>query len=104
MADGRADNPGESWSRVILIAARARADDLQVRLDDDEGLIGYADFGWDDVVGEFDGKGKYGVGVDDRSGEAVRIVRRREAREDRIRGSARRGRPLGLRRAATGRR
>ena len=49
LADGRADNPGESWSRVVLIALGFAPDDLQVRLEDDEGLIGYADFGWDDV-------------------------------------------------------
>jgi hypothetical protein len=90
IADGRADNPGESWSRVILIRLGLAPTDLQVRLEDEDGLIGYADFGWgDDVVGELDGKGKYGIGVDTDPVEAVRIVRREKRREDRIRGVGR---------------
>ena len=62
IADGRADNPGESWSAGDPDPSSDVAPtDLQVRLEDEEGLIGYADFGWgDDVVGELDGKGKYG--------------------------------------------
>ena len=59
--------------------------DLQVRLEDEDGLIGYADFGWGEVVGELDGKGKYGIGVRTDPEEAVRIVRREKQREDRIR-------------------
>jgi hypothetical protein len=86
MADGRAANPGESWSRVILIRLGLTPLDLQVRLADEDGLIGYADFGWGDVVGELDGKGKYGIGVETDPQEAVRIVRREKRREDRIRG------------------
>ena len=48
-------------------------------------MIGYVDFGWGDVVGELDGKGKYGIGVATDPTEAVRIVRREKRREDRIR-------------------
>ena len=85
LADGRAANPGESWSRAILIRLGLAPIDLQVRLDDGDGLIGYADFGWAGVIGELDGKGKYGIGVDTDPTEAVRIMRREKRREDRIR-------------------
>jgi hypothetical protein len=85
IADGRAANPGESWSRAILIQLGLAPLQLQVRLEDGDGLIGYVDFGWGDVVGELDGKGKYEIGVATDPKEAVRIVRREKLREDRIR-------------------
>lgn len=86
LADGRAANPGESWSRIMLVRLGLPPDDLQVRLEDRAGLIGYADFGWGgDVVGELDGKAKYRIGVGADPAEAVRIVRREKLREDRIR-------------------
>jgi hypothetical protein len=85
LADGRADNPGESWSRVVLIGLGLPPDDLQVRLVDDQGLIGYVDFGWDDVIGEFDGKLKYGVDGETDPCKAGRIVFAEKRREDRIR-------------------
>jgi hypothetical protein len=85
IADGRAANPGESWSRVVLIRLGLEPLDLQVRLADDLGLIGYADFGWDGVIGEFDGKGKYGVGADVDPAQAGQIVYAEKLREDRIR-------------------
>ena len=62
-ADGRAANPGESWSRVVLASAGSRT-----RRPAGGGLrrrrasIGYVDFGWKGVVGEFDGRYKYGLG------------------------------------------
>ena len=85
LADGRADNPGESWSRVVLIGLGLPPDDLQVRLVDAQGLIGYVDFGWDDVIGEFDGKLKYGVDEETDPRNAGRIVFAEKLREDRIR-------------------
>jgi hypothetical protein len=85
LADGRADNPGESWSRVVLIGLGLAPVDLQVRLVDDLGLIGYVDFGWDDVIGEFDGRLKYGVDEETDPQQAGRIVFAEKIREDRIR-------------------
>ncbi|MCY7372632.1 MAG: type IV toxin-antitoxin system AbiEi family antitoxin domain-containing protein [Spirochaetaceae bacterium] len=85
LADGRAANPGESWSRVVLIQQGLPPTGLQVPVYDDDGLIGYADFGWDGVLGELDGKGKYGIGVDTDPEEAARIVWREKRREDRLR-------------------
>lgn len=82
---GRAANPGESRSRVILIQQGVPPTDLQVPVLDEDGLIGYADFGWVGVLGELDGKGKYGIGVDDDPEEAGRIVWREKKRADRFR-------------------
>ncbi len=85
LGDGRAANPGESWSRVVLIEQGVPPLDLQVRVDDEEGLVGYADFGWDGVLGEFDGKAKYAIGAEVDATETVRIVWREKRREDRLR-------------------
>jgi hypothetical protein len=84
-ADGRAANPGESWSRAVLIRDGVAPLDLQVPVFDDDGLVGYADFGWDGVLGEFDGRGKYGIGAQTDPEEAARIVWREKRREDRLR-------------------
>jgi hypothetical protein len=86
MADGRADNPGESFSRVVLVQLGLAPDDLQVPVYDEEGLVGFADFGWQGVLGEFDGKGKYGVGDPSADPDrAVRKVWQEKRREDRLR-------------------
>ena len=85
MADGRAANPGESWSRAVLIQHDVAPTSLQVPVHDADGLIGYADFGWDGVLGELDGRGKYAIGVDSDPQEAGRIVWREKRREDRLR-------------------
>lgn len=80
--DGRADNPGESLSRSVLIAGGVRPTDLQVPIADRDGLVGLADFGWLPlpVLGEFDGRGKYGDGPG-----AADVVWREKLREDRLR-------------------
>ena len=60
LADGRADNP-----RVVQPGgpgpARTGTGRTEVEVHDEEGLIGYADFGWHGVLGEFDSKGKHGL-------------------------------------------
>ncbi len=82
-ADGRAANPGESWSRARLLMAGLDPTDLQVEIRDGRGLVGYADFGWLPlrVLGEFDGKGKYGA----EAGAAADAVWQEKIREDRLR-------------------
>ncbi len=85
MADGRADNPGESWSRAVLIAVGLPPDDLQVAVSDSDGLIGYADFGWEGVLGEFDGKLKYAVPAGADPASAGAVVWKEKRREDRMR-------------------
>jgi hypothetical protein len=85
LADGRADNPGESWARAIFISEGVPPDEIQVSMYDADGLIGCVDFIWDGVVGEFDGKLKYRVpeGADPEA--AARMVWKEKLREDRLR-------------------
>ena len=85
LADGRAANPGESWSRAVLLSLGHEPQDLQKQLVDAAGLIGYVDFWWDGVVAEFDGRGKYGVDQATDPMVAGRIVFAEKQREDRIR-------------------
>jgi hypothetical protein len=87
MADGRADNPGESWSRVILVANGHAPTDLQRQFFDDRGLAGIGDFFWEEemVIGEFDGKLKYAVAEGATPDEASRAIIAEKLREDRLR-------------------
>lgn len=85
LADGRAANPGESWSRAVLIEQGVEPEALQVPMYDAAGLIGIVDYWWKGVVGELDGKVKYRVpaGVD--PAQAAGVVWREKVREDRLR-------------------
>jgi hypothetical protein len=87
MADGRSANPGESWSRVVLVANGQAPTDLQHAFYDDRGLIGYSDYFWEEemVVGELDGKLKYGVAPGATPEEASQAIIAEKFREDRIR-------------------
>jgi hypothetical protein len=87
LADGRAESPGESYSRVKFYRCGVPMPALQHPvLDADGKLIGICDFYWEDDhhVGEFDGKIKYGRLL--RSGESPGDgVFREKRREDRVR-------------------
>jgi hypothetical protein len=87
MADGRAANPGESWSRVLLIAHGQAPTDLQTPFYDERGLIGYVDFYWEaeQTIGELDGKVKYRVAADAGPEEATQALVAEKLREDRLR-------------------
>jgi hypothetical protein len=89
LADGRSMSPGESLSRARMFRLRMPRPDLQVRLDDAEGLVGHADFGWPGVVGEFDGRRKYAVPEGSSPEEAEAALWSEKLREDRIRRLAR---------------
>lgn len=80
--DGRADNPGESFSRAVLIEGGVPPTGVQVAVVDADGLVGYADFGWLPlrVLGEFDGKSKYGEGA-----QSAEVLWQEKRREDRLR-------------------
>lgn len=86
-ADGRADGPGESRSRVLMDALGVLAPVLQHRIDDAGGRhIGTVDFWWPEagLVGEFDGMEKYGRWL--RPGETPGdALRREKVREDALR-------------------
>lgn len=60
-ADGAADRPGESISRVNIHLARLTMPQLQVELKGASGKVYTVDFWWPEFnkIGEFDGKAKY---------------------------------------------
>ena len=60
-ADGRADRPGESISRVNMSFARLTMPQLQAPIIGASGKTWFVDFWWPEynVIGEFDGKAKY---------------------------------------------
>ncbi len=88
LADGRAESPLESLSRVAMYELRLPRPDLQVPLRDARGRFGRGDFGWDGLIGECDGHAKYLRHL--RPGEDPgAVVVREKRREDRIRHTGR---------------
>lgn len=65
----------------MLVAAGLGPTDLQVEVRDRAGLVGYADMGWLPlrVLGEFDGRAKYGM-TDGTPAQALWDEKRREDR------------------------
>ena len=86
-ADARAANPGESWSRAVLIEGGVPPTSLQVEVRDGSGLVGFSDFGWEEcmTLGEFDGRWKYAVPPGFDPAEAARVLWAEKRREDRLR-------------------
>lgn len=85
-ADPRSGSLGESLARSLFLRLGAPRPELQTAHRDDCGLIGYSDFFWRDhgVVGEFDGRLKYGA--DNPAGlPPEEVVYREKRREDRLR-------------------
>lgn len=85
-ADPRSGSPGESISRVRMDRLGFIRPDLQVPIETD-GVVEYADFGWDEVdgAGEFDGEVKY---RDERyrgGRDVVEVVIAEKDRENRVR-------------------
>jgi hypothetical protein len=85
LADANSMSAGESLSRVQMFRLGLPRPRLQVRHEDEHGLIGHVDFDWEGVVGEFDGKVKYRVPADADPRDAAEIVWREKKREDRLR-------------------
>jgi hypothetical protein len=87
MLDGRSESVGESRSRVVLAELDGPTPELQTSfLDHDGHSIGRGDFFFEEfgVIGEFDGRVKYGKYL--RPGEdAGEAVYREKLREDRLR-------------------
>ncbi|WP_157155293.1 hypothetical protein [Diaminobutyricimonas sp. LJ205] len=86
-ADGAADRPGESMSRVSMLLAGVTMPLLQVPITGASGRVYVVDFWWPqfNVVGEFDGRFKYTDPeyMQGRTGEQVLLDEK--AREDDIR-------------------
>lgn len=85
--DGRAENFGESLSRVVLRQAGVQAPELQYEVRDRAGaVVARTDFAWEErrTIAEFDGKIKYGRLL--RPGETGGdVVFREKIREDLLR-------------------
>jgi hypothetical protein len=86
-ADGLAESPGESLSRVIIHQLGFPAPTLQESFFDRHGFIGRVDFWWPEqnLIGEFDGVAKYIRDEYTRGRSAADIVVEEKAREDRLR-------------------
>jgi hypothetical protein len=82
--DCGAANPGESWSRAILIESGLAPDALRLEVRDAAGLVGFADLAWLErrTLGEFDGRSKYGMGP---LASATDALWAEKLREDRLR-------------------
>lgn len=91
-ADGRAQLPGESVSRIHLVELGFTLPRLQVHVPGPDGTDYWVDFGLDDVFafGEFDGKGKYRDLLLRRGLTMEQVLEREKQREDWIRGTTQR--------------
>jgi len=80
LVDGRSESPGESLSRARMAELGLPAPLLQHEVRDRQGLVGRVDFWWPEhgVVGEFDGRVKYGS-------DAADGLWQEKLREDRLR-------------------
>lgn len=90
-ADGRAQLPGESISRIRLVELGFAVPSLQVPVKGPRGRMYWVDFGLDDMEawGEFDGRTKYHESASERRSPAD-IVAEEKRREDWIRGVTKR--------------
>ena len=86
-ADGRADRPGESMSRVSMHRAKLQAPEPQVWMRGASGKEWQVDFWWPqfNVIGEFDGKWKYTDPQFMRGRSADQVLLDEKAREDDLR-------------------
>lgn len=86
-ADGRAMYPGESLSRVYMAQLGFPAPELQHEVVDHTGRSAWTDFYWEEqqLVGEFDGRGKYLRPEYLQGRTASQAVVEEKLREDRIR-------------------
>lgn len=85
LVDPRAESPGESLSRARMYELGFEQPELQVPLEDAAGNFGRADFGWEGIIGEFDGERKYRASGDAGDTVSEEIVIEEKRREDRAR-------------------
>ena len=82
LADPQSESPGESLSRAVMIEHHLPAPELQREVRDARGtFLGRVDFIWPElgVIGEFDGRVKYGR---DLAGQNIEDVIERERRRE----------------------
>lgn len=88
LLDPRSESAGESYSRVVLHLAGLPAPELQYRVCMPDGrFVARTDFGWPElgVLGEFDGKKKYGKLLRRPGQTAEDVLVEEKRREDRLR-------------------
>jgi|JI102314A2RNA_FD_contig_31_8008126_length_1473_multi_3_in_0_out_0_2 hypothetical protein len=85
LADSRSGSVGESLSRVQLFRLNLPRPVLQQEFRDERGRIGYTDFAWPGLVGEFDGRMKYRTEFAADPEQVQDILWREKQREDRLR-------------------
>lgn len=85
LADARSMSPGESLSRAQMYLLGLPRPELQVEVEDADGLVGFTDFGWPGVHGEFDGRTKYGLDRLPPGADPGEVLWREKLREDRLR-------------------
>ncbi len=87
LADGASGSPGESVSRVAMHLEGLPRPVLQQAFRDRRGLIGIVDFWWPEfnLIGEFDGRGKYTRDDMLNGMTPAEAVLAEKAREDRLR-------------------
>lgn len=87
LADHRSESPGESLSRARMFELRLPRPQLQAVVHDEAGFVGRCDFEWEDrqIVGEFDGRVKYGRAYHERPDDAAEALWQEKRREDRLR-------------------
>lgn len=86
LASGKSESPGESWSAVVMHQHKVPRPQRQMQVWDEDGLIGRSDFWWPErrVVGEFDGRVKYGR-ANPSGKQPEDVVWAEKLREDRLR-------------------
>ena len=88
LLDPRSESAGESYSRVVFHLAGLPAPEPQYRVPTpDRRFLGRCDFGWPalGVLGEFDGKKKYGRLLREPGQTAEDVLIEEKRREDRLR-------------------
>lgn len=89
-ADGKAQGPGESVSRVQIFECGLTMPVLQQRFEDDLGPIGFVDFYWPDfnLIGEFDGMVKFKKPEFMKGRTDSEVLTDEKLREDRLRATS----------------
>jgi hypothetical protein len=86
-ADPRSESVGESLSRARMYELRLPIPELQHEFSDASGFIGRTDYWWRGLrlIGEFDGRVKFGVGIAETDGDVREALWQEKRREDRLR-------------------
>lgn len=91
-ADSNSGSTGESLSRVLVHKLRMPRPQLQVPVKDAHGILHHSDFGWEESLGEFDGRFKYSRNKFTNGHPPEEVVWAEKLREDAMRAAT--GKPM----------